>query len=81
MARVENPDFSKVHCWECDKLVETYYVTFFLDEGGLPRHGSVCSECRPIVKDRKIIVLSDPPLKPTDVAKKMADSFKNSMNK
>ncbi len=61
MARFEKeePDFSKIHCWECNKEMETSYSVFFIDENGCNRYGAVCKKCYPKVKARRITVVYD----------------------
>jgi len=78
-SRVEEPNFEKVHCFECDRPVRKYRVIFFLGkEEGLPRYGAICEKCLKHVKSRKLVILSgnDVLAKSEDVAKNALKAFK-----
>ena len=39
-----NPDV--VYCLGCDAEMEEFYTTFFRDEEGKKRYGSICEDCK-----------------------------------
>ena len=76
---VEKPNFSKVHCFECDKPVRNFRTTFFLGkDGGLSRYGAICEKCIKKVRSRRNIIISgdDAIISSKDLAKEAITAFK-----
>jgi len=40
-------DYKYVHCGLCNKKIETYFPTFYVDKEGKTRYGAICPECHP----------------------------------
>ena len=46
----EEIDPNVVYCLKCDEKMKEFFTTFFRDEEGRKRYGSICQDCRNRVK-------------------------------